>query len=80
MDLIFLKSKCVLIERGKLILTLITCCNIYYILDRVFRSLDCLKFTFAQLIIKSKPMFSCKIAEIAMKRLFLLAKGGNDDG
>ena len=36
------------------------------------RSLDRLKLTFAQLIIKLKPMLSCKIAEIAMKRSFLL--------
>ena len=43
------------------------------IMDLVFRSLDRLKMTFAQFIIKLKPMLSCKIAEIAMKQSFLLA-------
>ena len=38
-----------------------------------FRSLDRLILTFDQLINKLKPLFSCKIAEIAMKRSFLLA-------
>ena len=39
----------------------------------IFRSLDRLKLTFDQLIIKLKPLFSCKIAENAMKRSFQLA-------
>ena len=43
------------------------------IMDLIFRSLDRLKINFAQFFIKLKPMLSCKITEIAMKRWFLLA-------
>ena len=43
------------------------------ILTILIRSLDRLKLTFAPLIIKLKSLLSGKIAEIAMKRLFLLA-------
>ena len=39
-----------------------------------FRSLDRLKLTFDQLIIKLKPLFSCKVAENAMKRSFLYSQ------
>ena len=45
----------------------------------IYWSLDRLILNFPQFIIKLKPMLGCKIAEIAMKRLFLFAKGGNDD-
>ena len=38
-----------------------------------FRSLDRLILNFPRFIVKLKPLLSCKIAEIAMKRLFLLA-------
>ena len=37
-----------------------------------FSSFDRLKLTFAQLIIKLKPLLSCTITEIAMERSFLL--------
>ena len=53
--------------------------TLYYRIKKIFlpclviRSLDRLKLTFAQLIIKLKPLLSGKIAEIAMKRSFLLA-------
>ena len=45
-----------------------------YISTDIFRSLDRLILTFDQLIIKLKPLFSCNIAEIAMKRSLLLAQ------
>ena len=41
--------------------------------ESLFLSLDRLELTYAQIIIKLKPLLSCKIAEIAMKRSFLLA-------
>ena len=44
-----------------------------------FRSLERLILTFPQFIVKLNPLLSCKFAEIAMKRLFLLAQGGNED-
>ena len=43
------------------------------------RSLDRLILNFPRLIIKLKPLLSCKIAEIVMKRSFLLAQEYNYD-
>ena len=45
----------------------------------IFRSLDRLILNFSRFIVQLKPLLSCKIADIAMKRSFLLAKGGNND-
>ena len=47
--------------------------------DCVFRSLDRLILNFSGLIIKYESFLSCKIAEIAMKRSFLLAQEYNYD-
>ena len=47
--------------------------------DNIFRSLDRLILNFSELLIKQESFLSCKIAEIAMKRSFLLAEEQNYD-